>query len=97
MNLNDDQSDAIAKLNWLKVGALFMEPGTGKTRVALNIINSADTDFVLFVCPFQTKYNLLNEIHKWGISIEFEIVGVETLSSSDNTFMRLLNILQTKT
>lgn len=96
MNLSGDQASAVKKLGSLKVGALFMEPGTGKTRVAVNLINSAKTDFCLFVCPFQTKKNLLDEINKWGLQVPFDIVGVETLSSSDNTYLRLREELSTK-
>lgn len=91
--LNDDQRSAVAKLEKLRVGALFMEPGTGKTRTALNLIESSQTGYVIFIVPFQTKENLRAEIEKWGISKPFEIVGVETISSSDREYIRLVNKL----
>ena len=34
MNLTTNQQDAINKFKRLKVGALFMKQGTGKTRVS---------------------------------------------------------------
>lgn len=34
------QEEAFKKLSRLKVGALFMEMGTGKTKVALDLISS---------------------------------------------------------
>lgn len=67
-----------------------MKQGTGKTRVALELIKSTDCDFVLFLCPFSTKSNLRTEIDKWGFDRSFEIVGYETLSSSDRTYLRLI-------
>ena len=67
-----------------------MKQGTGKTRVALELIKSTDCDFVLFLCPFSTKSNLRAEIDKWGFDRSFEIVGYETLSSSDKTYLKLL-------
>lgn len=67
-----------------------MKQGTGKTRVALELIKSTDCDFVLFLCPFSTKSNLRAEIDKWGLDRSFEIVGYETLSSSDKTYLKLL-------
>ena len=80
-SLSDDQKRAIDKLEKLRVGALFMEPGTGKTLTALNIIGTADTDWVLFIVPFQTKQNLQDELDKWGFDMPYRIVGVETLSA----------------
>lgn len=88
--LNDSQRKAVEKLEKLRVGALFMEPGTGKTRVALNLINSSKTDFVLFMCPFQTKDNLAKEIAKWGIKVSYRIEGIESLSNSDNLYVELV-------
>lgn len=71
-----------------------MKQGTGKTRVALELIKSTDCDFVLFLCPFSTKSNLNAEIDKWGLDRPFEIVGYETLSSSDRTYLKLLNLTE---
>lgn len=90
MQLTTSQQEAFEKFSNLKVGALFMKQGTGKTRVALELIKSTDCDFVLFLCPFSTKSNLRVEIDKWGFDRSFEIVGYETLSSSDRTYLKLL-------
>ena len=92
-NLSDDQKQAIDKLDKLRVGALFMEPGTGKTLTALNIISTADTDWVLFIVPFQTKQNLKDELDKWEFDMPYRIVGVETLSGSDRVYLELLEEL----
>lgn len=89
--LSVNQKLAIKKLERLRVGALFMEPGTGKTRAAIELINSSKTDFVLFIVPFQTKDNLKEELTKWGLKPKYRIEGVESLSNSDRLFLELLN------
>ena len=92
MKLTNQHQEAFEKFSKLKVGALFMEQGTGKTRVAIDLIHSTDCDFVLFLCPFSTKSNLLNEIEKWKLDRPFEIVGYETISSSDSKYLDLLSL-----
>ncbi|HEM1112401.1 TPA: helicase SNF2, partial [Listeria monocytogenes] len=62
MTLLDNQKKAFIKLKKYKVGALFMKPGSGKTRVACELINDAKPDYVLWITPFQTKENLEIEI-----------------------------------
>jgi len=85
--LNANQTHAIEKLEKLRVGALFMEPGTGKTRTALSLVNGSETDFCLWIVPFSTKQNLQDEIDKWGIDKQYAIIGVETLSESDRQYV----------
>lgn len=92
MKLTKKQQEAFDKFSKLKVGALFMKQGTGKTRVAIELIHSTDCDFVLFLCPFSTKSNLLAEIEKWKLDRPFEIVGYETISSSDRKYLDLLSL-----
>lgn len=96
MTLTDLQHQAIEKFKRLKVGALFMEQGTGKTRVAIELIKGTDSDLVLFFCPFSTKKNLQNEINLWGIDREYMIIGYETISSSDVTYLNLLDMAKEK-
>ena len=92
MKLTKRQQEAFDKFSKLKVGALFMKQGTGKTRVAIELIHSTDCDFILFLCPFSTKSNLLAEIEKWKLDRPFEIVGYETISSSDRKYLDLLSL-----
>ena len=47
MELTNQQHQAFKKFKELRVGALFMEQGTGKTRVALELIKDTDCDLVL--------------------------------------------------
>lgn len=93
MNLNDNQKKAIKKLENLRVGALFMEPGTGKTLAAIKLIESSETDFVLWITPFRTKENLQEELEKWKFKKKVKIIGVESLSNSDRLYIELLNEL----
>ena len=92
--LLDNQLNAISKLQKLKVGALFMEPGTGKTRSAFEIIKSIPGNpYILWLTPFLTKQNLQDELTKWG-GLDCEIVGIETISSSDRTYLQLFRKLE---
>ncbi len=83
------QQTAISKMSKLKVGALFMEAGTGKTRAAKQLVESltGDTDIFWFT-PFQTKKNLKAELDKWG-SLNCQIIGTESISQSDRLYMQL--------
>lgn len=94
MELTNQQYQAFEKFKELRVGALFMEQGTGKTRVALELIRDTDADLVLFFCPFSTKNNLLAEIEKWGIEVEFKVYGYETIALSDNTYLDILKLVE---
>ena len=92
--LSDNQHIAVEKLNKFKVGALFMEPGTGKTRAAYELIKSVyGIENIIWLTPFQTKQNLQDEINKCGGLDNVLIVGIETLSSSDRVYLEIFNIV----
>ena len=88
-----NQELAFEKLSKLKVGALFMAMGTGKTKVALDLINSKlnKVDYVLWVCPFSLKNEIEQERLKWYPSLKLDIVGCESIGSSDRVYLELLN------
>lgn len=96
MELTNQQYQAFQKFKELRVGALFMEQGTGKTRVALDLVKETDSNLVLFLCPCSTKSNLQAEIEKWGIDKEYYIFGYETVASSDTTYLKILDMVQGK-
>lgn len=56
------QEKAYEKLKHLKVGALTMDMGTGKTRTMLEIIkdkyNNDKIDKILWLCPCSAKVNI---------------------------------------
>lgn len=90
-----NQSEAIAHLNAWKVGALFMEAGTGKTRVALNLVNASDADFCLWIAPLRTLANVSAELEKWGgLRMPVELVGVESLSQSSRVFLDMVEAVR---
>src|SRR5690554_5047879 len=94
IKLDIHQSTAINKLSQLKVGALFMDAGTGKTFPAYQLIESTGCDYLLYLAPYQTIHNSLSdenvvrEINKYGgFSMPHDFVGIESLSSSTRIYL----------
>lgn len=94
--LTDKQQYAFDKFKRLKVGALFMKQGTGKTRVAIELIKTTDSDLVLFFTPCSTKDNLQQELIKWQLDRDYQIMGYETISSGDKAYIELLKAVEGK-
>lgn len=94
MNLTSHQQSAIAHLKDWKVGALFMEPGTGKTRAALELINGVSPDMALWLGPLHTLDDVRNEIEKWGGIDNLIMVGVESISASNRIYLNTLDKIQ---
>lgn len=93
--LNDNQAEAVKKLNDLKVGALFMDCGTGKTQTAAALVNSVKTvDYVLWVCPCQTKDNLKEELGQCALKYDPDIVGIESIGQSERIYLETMRKLQ---
>ena len=92
-----NQQLAFDKLSRLKVGALFMEMGTGKTKVALDLINSKSNkiDYILWICPFSIKNEIIKERDKWYPAMKIDVVGCETIGSSDRTYLEILKKVST--
>ena len=86
----NQQLEAFEKFSKLKIGALFMQMGTGKTRIALELINYNNVDFLIYLTPFSTKNNIQAEFDKWGVNCPYEIVGYETIQSSDRVYLELI-------
>lgn len=100
--LYEYQSKAVDKLSKLKVGALYMEQGTGKTRTALEIIKNkmskGKVEVVLWLCPCSVKNNLKEDIikHTGELPTENNIIirGIESLSSSDKLYLQLSELVK---
>lgn len=92
-----NQQLAFDKLSRLKVGALFSEMGTGKTKVALDLINSKSNkiDYILWICPFSIKNEIIKERDKWYPAMKINVVGCETIGSSDRTYLEILKKVAT--
>lgn len=101
-NLLVDQQKAKSHLHDWRVGALFMEAGTGKTRVAVEIANESKPDLVVWVGPLQTlrptplMTSVVDEINRWGgFNCEVIYVGVESISQSDRKYLQIYSRIST--
>lgn len=93
--LLNQQQECIAHLNEWKVGALFMEAGTGKTRVAVELVNSSPCDLVVWVGPLRTIENTKIEIARWnGFNAPVVYYGVESISGSERIYNNLLSDIE---
>lgn len=94
--LLDNQASAIQKLSLYKVGALFMRPGTGKTRAAIELAESApNAKRYVWFTPFQNKDGLNDEILKWAKNTSIhQIYGIESLGASDRLYLDLYEDLE---
>ena len=76
--LMSHQQEAYNKLQRTKVGALFMEMGTGKTRTALELsverLNDGKVDCILWLCPVSVKQTIANEVEKHLENAEYKLV-----------------------
>ena len=97
----DSQKEAIEKLSKYKVGALFMEQGTGKTRTAIELVNSTNCDYVLYIAPYRVinpdgdVSSVIDEVNKWGgFKAPASYLGVESLSNSDRIYLETITRLK---
>lgn len=97
------QKEAVEKLIKLKVGALFMEQGTGKTITTLEIARrryeSGKIEAAIWLCPCSAKKNIKREILKQcplELSRIFTICGIETLSTSVQANSYLMSLTHEK-
>ena len=98
MSNTETQNQAIEKLGRLKVGALFMEMGTGKTKTALDLIASKQNkiDYTLWICPCSLKTEIESERQKWHPELELDVVGCESIGSSNRIYLELMKKVEGK-
>ena len=97
--LLDNQHKAESHLNTLKVGALFMEPGTGKSRVAIELAKPINPSLVVWVGPLETIRPkkpeiepISAEVNKWGgFNTQTIYVGIESIQQSDKIYLDIYN------
>lgn len=94
--MNNNQKQAFKKFSKLKVGALFMQMGTGKTRVAIELVDYNKCDLLVYVAPFSTLKNIEEEFIKWELKTKYILIGYETIQSSDRKYLDLLNEIDNK-
>ena len=70
MNLESNQRSAVEKLSKLRAGALFMKMGSGKTKVACDLVRLrlGNIDAVIWIAPASLlkSARYLSEIEKWS-------------------------------
>ena len=74
-----------------------MEAGTGKTKVAVDIVNASHCDFVLWIGPLQTirTGNVTNEVaRQGGFNMPCSFVGVESIGGSDRIYLNTVEDLK---
>lgn len=82
------QNEALDFLCSKKVGALFADVGTGKTKVAIDLAESRfwanKINKVLVFCPVSTIQNFKKEVEKFATctGLTWEYIGIESMSSS---------------
>lgn len=79
------QQAAVEKLSRVKVGALYMDMGTGKTRTALELavhrLNVGTVDCVLWCCPVSVKRTIADEIEKHLEGAVYEIMRPQRIKN----------------
>ncbi len=105
IDLLPKQSKAITKQITNKVGALFMKMGTGKTRVAVELVNKVhELDLVVYIAPLsiivpkdESIQPISIEVEKWGGFNTKEVIyiGIETIGMSDRQYLQLYKKIAT--
>lgn len=92
------QKQAFDKLSKLKAGILFMKMGTGKTKVAIDLVLSKqdEIDCLVWIAPaslIKTE-TYKSEIDKWSKNLAKPIhyFTIESIGSSDDKFLQLINL-----
>lgn len=96
--MSDVQDAAFEKMRRLKVGALFMEMGTGKTKVALDLMahRLPRVDVFIWICPCALKGEIERERTKWHPELPLDVVGCESIGASDRIYGELLGRMDGK-
>lgn len=78
------QGHAVAKLTPLKVGALYMEMGTGKTRTTIELakLRQHKIDRVIWFCPVSVKNTIAKEFLKHTTSSEQDMLVFKNSTNS---------------
>ena len=93
--LLDHQNKAFEKLKNIKVGALFMEMGTGKTRTAIELIKYRQNKYknLIYFCPVSIKQTIKNEFIKHANINENDIFILDEQKEIDkNKFVYIVGI-----
>ncbi|MDR3133721.1 MAG: hypothetical protein LBU42_06825 [Prevotellaceae bacterium] len=96
-NAMPHQRRAVEFFATMKVGALIGDTGVGKSKIAIDLAYSrymaGRINKVLVFSPCTARSNFYNQIveHCPASAIEWKILGIESMSSSDSTYLDALN------
>lgn len=86
-SLMEHQAKAVDKLRHVKVGALYMDMGTGKTRTALDLAvrrkKEKRVDCILWLCPVSVKRTIADEIEKHLCGATYEMLETSGVKNWD--------------
>lgn len=94
LTLSGRQLQAVEQLKRFKVGALFMEPGTGKTFTACQLLKEIKTLKIWFT-TCANKNNLQSELELCG-EYNYLIYGIESISQSDRIYNEIVDLVLSK-
>ncbi|MFB6814349.1 helicase-related protein [Streptomyces sp. NPDC056347] len=98
--LTIEQTGALRRFARLKAGAVFMEQGMGKSRVAVELANhrarAGRVDAVLWVAPYSVLSTVQAEVERWGCDVPVRYLGYQTLSQSDRAYLDTLTWAKTR-
>lgn len=103
-NLYPHQKNAVEKLNKVKVGALFMDMGTGKTLCAFSLFDQRKklnkVNKMVVLLPKSTEKNFIKEVEKhtdFMMNKDIYTFGLESISQSDAIYLKASRIVDEKT
>ena len=70
--------------------------GTGKTKVAIELVDYNKCDLLIYIAPFSTLNNIEKEFLKWNLKTKYILIGYETIQSSDKKYLWLLEKIKNK-
>jgi len=89
--LMQHQKEAVSKLKNIKVGALFMDTGTGKTRASLELaarrLEDDKVDCILYLCPVSVKRTIVDEIKKHTAGLTYELVSPDGIQGNSDIYI----------
>ncbi len=100
MSLDADQKKAVEKLSRLKAGALFMKMGTGKTKVACDLIKLKIDfiDIIIWIAPASllNSQRYIAEIENRGSSFfkRIHFFSIEGISRSDEKYLQMRSLAE---
>ncbi|MEM7047814.1 MAG: SNF2-related protein [Pseudomonadota bacterium] len=99
ISLTANQAAAVTKLSRLRCGALFMRPGSGKTRAVLTLLQAkqAGFDTVIWIAPSSLLANesYMSEIDSACGDLQMVFFTTESIGSSNRRIARLYLLAKT--